>query len=157
MTTHHKWRFTLAPARASDLNELRQLLQAAVPDCHPRTVADLLRSIGSYHVVCDEDGSLIGGGALLPADGGRLEIRGITVDLRCRGRGIASAVVDHLRARAAERGCAVVCVTRRPSFFQRLGFRPVAPTWLPVDRRPTPSTDPARRVTLAAPRLVVAA
>lgn len=125
---------TVEPARLSDVPALRALLASVVPDCHPDTVRAVPRTWPRF-VVVREGGRIVAAGALQPVGADRAEIRGLAVADGARGRGIASAVVRHLVHRAGAEGRRVVCVTRRPGFFARLGFEEVAPTWLPGRRR----------------------
>ena len=80
----------------------------------------------------DGEGRLIGCGALQLVNDRLAEIRSVAVDPAWRGSGIGSRIVRHLLRDAARLGVArVFCLTRRLSFFGRLGFVAV-----PMERFP---------------------
>jgi N-acetylglutamate synthase-like GNAT family acetyltransferase len=143
--------FDLAPAGRDDLPELVALLGAAVPHCLPETVWQLPYTHHRYLVARDERGAMVAAGSLEPLDGHRAEIRGLVVDPAFRGRGLASEIVRQLLRRARTRGLDALCVTRKPAFFQRLGFRATAPHWLSLQRRLAPQQSNTPRVSMAAP------
>ncbi len=147
----------LAPVFASEVASLSALLEGAVPECAPLTVWQLPYEWSRYVAAKRrDDGRLLGAASLQPLDGRRTELRGLVIAPDARGSGIATRLVRHLLAQADARGVEVVCVTRRPSFFRRLGFRDAPPSWLTGPRllRPRDPSDPLPpRVSMArAPR-----
>ena len=77
-------------------------------------------------VVAERDGRVVGCGALhvLWEDLG--EIRTLAVDDSALGRGIGSAVLERLVARALDLGLSrLFCLTFETAFFRRHGFEPV--------------------------------
>jgi len=125
----------LRPARADDLDQLVELLAGVVPSCLPETVWQLPWTWSSYLVAEDSDGHLVAAGSAQPVDVGRVEIRGLVVHPDQRGHGLARRVVEALVQRARGDGRPVVCVTKKPQFFARLGFRETPSTWMSSQRR----------------------
>src|SRR6185436_870012 len=88
----------------------------------PRTRANLVQHIRDFRVVCDA-GELVGCGALQLVDSTLAEIRSIAVHPRWRGAGLGGQIVAALLRDAHRLGAErVFCLTRRESFFERLGF-----------------------------------
>ena len=125
------------PARHTDLNGLVSLLASSTPDCASQTVWDLPWQWPNYRVVRKHD-NVVAAASLTPVADQRSEIRGLAVDPRFRGKGLARQLVSSLVDAAAERGHETVCVTTSPDFFGRLGFARVHPFWLDLQpaRRP---------------------
>lgn len=124
---------TPEPARIRDCRRLRELLEAAVPDCHPDTARSISQTWPSFTVVRDSLGRVVAAGALQRVDDERAEIRGLVVDPIARGQGLGHSIVLALIRAAQSQGLAAVCVTRRPEFFRRFGFCPTpasATLWL---------------------------
>lgn len=136
-------RTRIRSAEREDLPELIALISTVVPDCLPETVWQLPWHWQDY-VVAEGPKGLEAAGSLQPVDGGTAEIRGICVHPEHRGRGLASSVVEELVHRAERRGLRAVCVTRKPAFFERLGFRETPTTWMRVERRLYSKPGPAR-------------
>jgi len=133
--------FTIETAIADDHPPLIELLAETVPDCAPETVWELPWSWTKYRVVKDSSGQVIGAAMLRCIDDHRTEIRGLAVASNWRGCGIAGALVEDALEIAAEMGKEVVCVTRKPTFFEQYGFRSTFPTWLDQKRRNFRETD----------------
>lgn len=112
-------------ARQEDLEQLKELLSEAVPDCAPQTVWELPWSWQHYHVIRDVRGNIVATGALLPRRDGKMELRGITVHPRFRGFGLAAGMISHLIERARKSGCALICITSKDELFARFGFQQV--------------------------------
>ncbi len=134
------FRGTTEPALPADTERLRDLLDSAVPDCHPLTAAKIDRDWSTYRVIRDGTGVVIAAGALQPLDEDRAEIRGLVVAPEARGRGLAGTLVRELIEAAQSLDLCTVCVTRRPEFFRRFGFELSDQEWsLTLHRRPAPS------------------
>jgi len=127
--------FVIESARADDQSTLVRLLSSAVPDCSPQTVWDVPWLWPRYRVARDRSGSVIAAGTLQELEGNRVEIRGLAVDEDWRGKGVAGALVEDLLDIADEQGKEAVCVTRKPSFFERFGFHMTFPSWLSRQRQ----------------------
>ena len=114
-------------ARLSDVDALARFIGAWTTDgtLLPRTRDDLIRHLGDFRVVLD-DGVIVGCGALQPVDAALAEIRTVAVEPACRGAGIGGRIVRALMRDARRAGIErVFCLTRRRSFFARLGFQEV--------------------------------
>lgn len=122
----------LERARFGHVPQIVALLASAVPDCSPQTVWDIPWSWPDYWVV-SSGGQVVAAAALRSLDDERCELRGLAVDPRSRGRGLARLLVHRLRDLARERGHDMLCVTRSPEFFRRLGFLPTHPFWLDLE------------------------
>lgn len=126
-------------ASFADQNRLAELLAAAVPDCHPETVFVVPESWHRFTVIRDSvSRRVVAACALLPLGDGRAEIRGLVVDPEHRGYGLASIVVRAVLAWARKCDLEAVCVTRRPEFFRRFGFKATRPSWLHLRKRRKP-------------------
>lgn len=127
-------------ARPSDIERLRELLESAVPDCHPDTARRIDDAWSTFRVIRDEHGVVIAAGALRPLGEDRAEIRGLVVAPEARSRGHAGTIVRALIDAAESLDLRTVCVTRRPEFFRRFGFELSDRAWsLTLRRRPVPA------------------
>jgi len=88
----------------------------------PRTLAELCENVRDF-IVLEDDGSLIGCGALHLYGMHLAEIRSITVAPSCQRRGGGQRLVKALLAEAKKHRVTCICLfTRTPDFFARLGF-----------------------------------
>lgn len=88
----------------------------------PRTRAELAENIRDF-VVAQENGSIIGCGALHLYGTHLAEIRSIAVTSESKSRGAGRALVATLMDEARRHSVTCVCLfTRTPSFFAHLGF-----------------------------------
>ena len=127
--------FTIESAVANDHAALVGLLAKTVPDCSPETVWELPWSWTTYRVAKDQSNQLVGAVALRCIDDYSTEVRGLAVASGWRGCGVASVLVEDALELAAQMEKEVVCVTRKPMFFERFGFRETFPTWFDQKRR----------------------
>ena len=82
-----------------------------------------LRSRLDDFTVAVDAGAIVGCGALTELGPGLGEVRSLAVREDQAGRGIGHRIVERLLEEAAERGFhEVLALTRRPSFFEALGF-----------------------------------
>ncbi len=114
----------VGPARLHDAARIAALLEAA-PGCVPQSVAEIRARIGAYEVARDEAGLVVASAATLALEGGRRELRGVVVDPAWASRGLGRLLVERAVGRALRAGVELVCVTRAPAFFTRLGFVPI--------------------------------
>lgn len=121
-------------ARRDDLPALVALIGDAVPGCSPDTVWQLPWSWRSYLVLRTSSGRIVAAGSLQRIDSRRAEIRGLVVREEWHGHGLASRLVRRLLKEGDILEAQVVCVTRNPSFFRKLGFTETVPTWLTPQR-----------------------
>jgi len=88
-----------------------------------RSEESLRARLEDFTVAVDDDGQVIGCGALTVLCPGLGEVRSLAVREDQAGRGIGHAIVEHLVQEAGRRGFdEVLALTRRPSFFEALGF-----------------------------------
>ncbi len=122
-----------APVRARratwrDLDALDRFVARYATDgaLLPRTREDLAGHLEGFRILSDR-GTILGCGALHRFDGTLAEIRTLVVAPAHRGAGLGSRLVESLLRQARREGIeSVFCLTRRPTFFVRLGFE-VAP------------------------------
>ena len=88
----------------------------------PRTLAEICENVRDF-VVLEEDGRIIGCGALHLYGTHLAEIRSITVAPRTQGKGGGALLMKALMAEAKRHRVACTCLfTRKPDFFARQGF-----------------------------------
>jgi amino-acid N-acetyltransferase len=115
-------------ARIQEVPEIRRFLAEFTQDdgILPRTLADLYGQLRDYFVYREDQGPLIGIAALHVCWAGLGEIRSVAVAPPHRGGGIGSSLVETCLAEARTLGLSeIFCLTLRPEFFQRFGFKEV--------------------------------
>lgn len=114
-------------ATPSDVDGILSLMapHVAAGDLLPRTPRDVRERLHEF-LLLDGNGvneGLVGAGALHRYDSGLAEIRSLAVDPAWTGRGygrlLAEGLIEEARSDRLER---VIALTRRPAFFERLGF-----------------------------------
>src|SRR3954451_8361886 len=89
----------------------------------PRSLAEICENIRDF-VVVEENGQIIGCGALHLYGVHLAEIRSITVNPKYAGRGAGDMLVRALMKEAERHEVSCLCLfTRIPEFFARLGFQ----------------------------------
>ena len=89
----------------------------------PRTLAEICENVRDFTVL-EEDGRIVGCGALHLYGPHLAEVRSITVLPSEQRKGSGSKLVRALLAEAKRHRVGCVCLfTRKPEFFSRLGFR----------------------------------
>jgi len=89
----------------------------------PRSMAELCENVRDF-VVAEEDGRVIGCGALHLYGMHLAEIRSIAVAPQAKGKGAGRALVDALMDETKRQSVTCVCLfTRTPGFFAHLGFQ----------------------------------
>ncbi len=112
------------PAVLPDVEQLHAILQpyAEAGVLLPRSVAELSENVRDF-VIAEDDGRMVGCGALHLYGRHLAEIRSIAVDSRSQRRGVGRALVEALLGEARRHSVTCVCLfTRTPGFFGRLGF-----------------------------------
>ena len=95
----------------------------ATGDLLPRSNYDLCRHIKEYVVAEAPGGQIVGCGSLKIYSQALGEIAGLAVRADWQGTGIGRVVVQALAAEArAHRLAELLALTRKPTFFQKLGF-----------------------------------
>ncbi len=91
----------------------------------PRTLAEICENVRDF-VVLEDEGRIIGCGALHLYGVHLAEIRSITVNPEYQGHGGGSKLVRALFAEAKQQHVDSICLfTRAPEFFARMGFSAV--------------------------------
>jgi amino-acid N-acetyltransferase len=118
----------LRAARASDVEAMLGLINGYAGQglLLWRSEASLLSSLSDSVVAARRTARgerFVGCGALAHLGPGLGEVRSLAVAAEAAGRGVGRRIVERLLGRASERGLGeVLALTRRPSFFQALGF-----------------------------------
>jgi amino-acid N-acetyltransferase len=108
-----------------DVPQIHDLIAAYASDgtLLPRTLAEICENVRDFQVL-EDDGRIIGCGALHLYGPHLAEIRSITVAPSQQGKGGGSYLVKALLAEAKRHGVSCTCLfTRKPEFFARMGFR----------------------------------
>jgi len=99
----------------------------------PRTLTDLYENVWEFTVVAEEEGRLVGCGALKLYNQDVAEIRSLCVDETLKAKGIGREITEALLNEAEAFGLKTVfALTIAPIFFAKLGFHEV-----PRERFPT--------------------
>ena len=99
-----------------------------LPRSHGAMAANL-----PHYLVADLDGQVIGCGGLEPYSADVAEIYGLATAPGSSARGTGSAIVQALIQKAREENIShVFALTLAPAFFQKMGFRNVPHTDLPM-------------------------
>ena len=120
-------------AKLPDAFAIEQLIQVHVGDgtLLPRSLRDICENIRDF-IVVENEGEIVGCGALHLYGMHLAEIRSITVTSKSKGRGAGRVLVDALLKEAKHQSVTCVCLfTRIPDFFARMGFREVEKEALP--------------------------
>ncbi len=123
------------PARTGDVPGIRALVDRYVPDRRllARSMVTLYEDVPEFQVV-EQDGMVVGCGALHVLWEDLAELRTLAVDPDRRGHGIGDRLVDTLLATARELGVRRVFVlTFEVDFFARHGFTRIDGTPVPPE------------------------
>jgi len=117
--------FTVRRARTGDVPEMRAIMQPLVERriLLGKELVTLYEAIPEFRVATDDEGAVVGFGALhvMWADLG--EVRTLAVRDDWRGRGVGHALLAALEADAREFGLSrLFCLTFEVDFFARHGF-----------------------------------
>lgn len=120
-------------AKLPDAFAIEQLIQVHVGDgtLLPRTLSEICENIRDF-VVVENEGEIVGCGALHLYGMHLAEIRSITVTKNAKGKGAGRVLVDALMKEARKQSVHCVCLfTRIPEFFGHMGFQQVEKEALP--------------------------
>lgn len=120
-------------ARLPDAFAIEQLIQVHVGDgtLLPRSLAEICENIRDF-VVVENEGEIVGCGALHLYGMHLAEVRSITVTTNAKGKGAGRILIDALLKEASKQSVTCVCLfTRIPDFFGRMGFKEVEKEALP--------------------------
>ena len=125
---------TIRKAELRDVATLYQLINhyAEQRVMLPRPVVELYENVWEF-TVAEEDGVILGCGALKLYSGELAELRSLCVVPGVSGRGLGRLLTDHALDEAERLGLKTVfALTVAPGFFEKMGFREV-----PRERFPT--------------------
>lgn len=125
--------FLIRAARTSDIPAIRELCEPLVAQriLLGKELVALYESVQEF-VVAEEDGSLIGCGALHVMWDDLAEVRTLAVAEQHRRRGLGAQLLDRLEQRAEELGLRrLFCLTFEVPFFETRGYRVISD--VPVD------------------------
>jgi amino-acid N-acetyltransferase len=120
-------------AKLPDAFAIEQLIQVHVGDgtLLPRSLSEICENIRDF-IVVENEGEIVGCGALHLYGMHLAEIRSITVTNGSKGRGAGRVLIDALMKEARKQSVTCVCLfTRIPEFFGKMGFMEVEKEELP--------------------------
>ena len=120
-------------AQIADVKEIQKLLMtfANRGDMLSRSLSELYESLRDFYVV-EEEGVLLGAAALHVVWDDLAEVRSVAVVEDAGRKGIGSRLVQACIAEAREIGLKrIFCLTYKPDFFAKHGFRLVDKAELP--------------------------
>jgi amino-acid N-acetyltransferase len=120
-------------AQINDVKEIQKLLMkyASQGDMLSRSLSELYESLRDFFVSAD-DGTLLGAAALHIVWDDLAEVRSVAVAEEAGRKGIGSQLVQACISEARQIGLKrIFCLTYKPEFFAKLGFRLVDKSELP--------------------------
>ncbi|OGR30098.1 MAG: GNAT family N-acetyltransferase [Desulfuromonadaceae bacterium GWB2_53_15] len=120
-------------AQIKDVKDIQKLLTgyASRGDMLSRSLSELYESLRDFYV-CEEDGKLMGTAALHIVWDDLAEVRSVAVAEDVARKGIGSQLVQACIAEARQIGLnRIFCLTYKPDFFGKHGFRLVDKSELP--------------------------
>jgi amino-acid N-acetyltransferase len=120
-------------AKLPDAFAIEQLIQVHVGDgtLLPRSLSEICENIRDF-IVVENEGEIVGCGALHLYGLHLAEVRSITVTTQSKGRGAGRVLIDALLKEAQKQSVTCVCLfTRIPDFFAKMGFKAVEKEALP--------------------------
>lgn len=123
----------LRKAQIGDVKEIQKLLThyASRGDMLSRSLSELYEAIRDFYIV-EAEGRILGIAALHIVWEDLAEIRSVAVAEDTGRKGVGSEVVNACIAEAVELGLKrLFCLTYKPDFFARFGFRIVDKSQLP--------------------------
>jgi amino-acid N-acetyltransferase len=116
---------TVRRARTSDVRGIRDLISPLVDEriLLGKELVTLFEAVQEFRVAEDEDGTIIGAGALHVMWEDLGEVRTLAAAREWRGRGVGHALIERLEADARDLGLSrLFCLTFETAFFGRHGF-----------------------------------
>jgi amino-acid N-acetyltransferase len=125
---------TIRPATTADIKTIRHLIDeySAGRRLLQKETVTLYESVQEF-TVAEQDGKVVGCGALHVLWEDLAEVRTMAVDQSLRGKGVGHQILEYIIARASAVGVKrIFCLTFETAFFARHGFveiegTPVAP------------------------------
>ena len=121
--------FTVRAARSADVRSIRELLEPYVQRriLLGKDLVVLYEAVQQFVVAEDEDGTLIGCGALHVMWEDLAEVRTLAASDAWRGKGVGHVLVERLLEDARALGVSrVFCLTFEVDFFKKHGFEVMA-------------------------------
>jgi len=131
--TSSKRKTMLRKAEIKDVKEIQKLLThfANRGDMLSRSLSELYEAIRDFYI-CEEEGRLLGTAALHVVWEDLAEIRSVAVSEEAGRKGVGTQLVQACLDEAREIGLKrVFCLTYKPNFFGKFGFRIVDKSELP--------------------------
>jgi len=123
----------IRPAKVSDVKEIHKLVEyyADRKEMLHRSLNSIYENIQEY-IVAEEDGKIIGCGALHVAWEDLAEVKALAIAQEHQGKKIGSKIVAQLQENAKELGVKkVFSLSFKPEFFQKLGYSIIPKEMLP--------------------------
>lgn len=123
----------LRKAQINDVKEIQKLLMhyANRGDMLSRSLSELYEALRDFYII-EEEGQIVGVSALHIVWEDLAEIRSVAVAEETGRKGVGTEVVNACIAEAKELGLKrLFCLTYKPDFFARFGFRIVDKSQLP--------------------------
>lgn len=111
----------VGPAFSDDVESISGLLGHAGLHCLPVSQRELQGRLGEFEIVRSPSGQAVGCAAVHGTDD-RTELRCLAVHPSWRGTGVGRLLVERAVERALAANEELFCVSRRPAFFESLGF-----------------------------------
>jgi len=124
----------VAKATIEDVPTMHRLMNdfANRGDMLPRALSQIYENLRDFFVVRDNDSSVLGCAALHVIWMDLAELRSLAVEEKHQGQGLGSLLVDACLAEAAGLGLPrLFALTRRPGFFEKVGFSFIDRSQLP--------------------------
>lgn len=131
----------VGPASSDDVDAIATLLRLALEDCLPVARAELQQRLGEFEVARAPSGYVVACAAVRSEDD-RTELRCLAVHPGWRGAGLGRLLVERAVERALSAGEELFCVSRKPTFFETLGFTRLPPDTVPERPEADPSGPP---------------
>ncbi|MDR2460963.1 MAG: N-acetyltransferase [Deltaproteobacteria bacterium] len=125
--------FEVRKARIQDVANIYQLLMGFASSglLLPRSYSNLYEMLQTFYVV-EDNGELLGTGALQVAWEDLAEVRSLAVKEQYRARGVGRAIAEEAQREAKELGIKkLFALTYVPDFFLKLGYHTVSLDSLP--------------------------
>jgi amino-acid N-acetyltransferase len=117
-----------------DVKDIQKLLTnfANRGDMLSRSLSELYESLRDFYVAVEDDGRLLGTAALHIVWDDLAEVRSVAVSEDAGRKGVGTRLVQICIAEAREIGLGrIFCLTYKPDFFAKFGFRLVDKSELP--------------------------
>ena len=121
---------TIRPAKTTDVSTIRKLVDTYAPERRllSKATVTLYEAVPEFLVI-ENNGQVIGAGAIHVLWEDLAEVRTVAVFPECKDKGIGSQILEALLKRAKELGVKrVFCLTFETKFFAKHGFAEIEGT-----------------------------